>query len=166
PYYLESQRRAAAGFAAVDQAARRLGGAPMGPFELMDLIGLDVNLAITKSLYEACGRPERFRPPQLQQRLVELGQLGRKAGNGFYSYREGRPEGENPRALALVGQGERISAEAAWRGIVAALIAEAVLVRDEGVAGVADIDTAVRLAMNFPKGPFQWRAENPSLDAR
>ena len=63
PYYLESQRAVlgGAGISELDQAARIIGGVPMGPFELMDLIGLDVNLAITKTIYEALKKPERFR---------------------------------------------------------------------------------------------------------
>ena len=165
PYYLESQRCAGAGFAGLDRCAREQGGVPMGPFELMDLIGLDVNLAITKSIHEACGRPPRFAPEPLQQKLVDLGDVGRKAGRGFYLYKEGKPAGENPQAAALVGDTAALSPQAGWRRVIGAVIAEAVLAQSEGVAGAQDIDTAIKLAMNFPKGPFQWRAEDPALVA-
>jgi 3-hydroxybutyryl-CoA dehydrogenase len=61
-------------------------GFKMGPFRLMDLIGNDVNYAVSKSVYEALGRPERLKPSNIQHRLVEEGRLGRKTGNGFYRY--------------------------------------------------------------------------------
>ncbi len=154
PYYLEAQR-AGAGIAALDTAAREA-GAPMGPFELMDLIGLDVNLSITKVLYEAFGRPERFKPEQAQLALVAKGQLGRKSGKGFYLYQDGKAVGENPEALVPAGA----PAGAAWEKVISAVIAEAFLAHADGVAGKADIDTAIKLAMNFPRGPFEWR--NPA----
>jgi 3-hydroxybutyryl-CoA dehydrogenase len=63
-------------------------GFRMGPFRLMDLIGNDVNLAVSRSLWEACGRPERLRPSALQEARVSEGALGRKTGRGFYTYSE------------------------------------------------------------------------------
>lgn len=161
PYYVEAQRLAAqgAGIAALDAAAREA-GAPMGPFELMDLIGLDVNLAITRVIYEALGRPSRFEPPALQERLVAGGDLGRKTERGFYLYEAGRRAGENPRALAALPVAT-LSADTAWDRLIGAVIAEAGLALDEGVAGKADIDLAIKLAMNFPKGPFEWRSATP-----
>ena len=138
-------------------ACRTRGGLPMGPFELMDLIGLDTNLAITKSIYEALGRPERFSPPALQQSLVGAGATGRKAGKGFYLYVDGKASGENPDAKALLPA--RGAAEP-WARLRAALIAEAELVVSEGTASASDVDVAGKLAMNFPKGPFDWRKES------
>ena len=66
----------------------RASGFKMGPFELMDLIGVDTNLAVTTSIYEAFGRAHKFAPNRIQQRLVQEGHLGRKSGRGFYSYEE------------------------------------------------------------------------------
>lgn len=165
PYYVQAQRCLAEGapISGLDAAARSIGGVPMGPFELMDLIGLDVNYAITVSIYEALGRPQRFAPPALQKQLVEAGCLGRKSGKGFYLYDAGKLVGENP--LAVAGAGALPSA-AAWSRLIGSVIAEAELVRREGVAGKSDIDTAIRLAMNFPKGPFEWRSENTARPAR
>lgn len=162
PYYVTSQRLAAsgAGFAAIDEACRARGGVPMGPFELMDLIGLDTNYSITSVIYEALGKPERFAPPALQKSLVEKGWTGRKAGKGYYLYRDGKPAGENPDALALLPARATVSAAALWEGLRAPLIAEAQLVVSEGTAGPGDVDTAIKLAMNFPKGPFEWRRES------
>jgi 3-hydroxybutyryl-CoA dehydrogenase len=162
PYYLSGQRLASTGaaFSAVDEAARKQGGVPMGPFELMDLIGLDTNFAITTVIYEALGRPERFAPPALQKALVEKGMSGRKAGKGFYLYKDGEKSGENPEALALLPSGGSKTFAQLWEGLRAPLIAEAQRVVDEGTAGPGDVDTAVKLAMNFPKGPFEWRRES------
>jgi 3-hydroxybutyryl-CoA dehydrogenase len=61
-------------------------GFKMGPFRLMDLIGNDINFAVSVSLYEALGRPERLRPSPIQQRKIESGELGRKSGRGYYDY--------------------------------------------------------------------------------
>ncbi len=162
PYYVHAQRLVGtSGFSAVDGACRALGGVPMGPFELMDLIGLDVNLAITESLFEALGRPERFAPPALQRTLVERGMTGRKAGRGFYLYEDGAPAGENPEASALTAHGGAASSpEELWAALRAAVLAEAERVVAEGTASAADVDTAIKLAMNFPKGPFEWRKES------
>ena len=70
----------------VDRVMKEAGGFPMGPFELMDLIGIDINFAATQSLYEASFHDPRFRPSPIQQRMLLAGNLGRKTGRGFYSY--------------------------------------------------------------------------------
>jgi 3-hydroxybutyryl-CoA dehydrogenase len=162
PYYVTGQRLANAGtdFAAVDDACRTLGGVPMGPFELMDLIGLDTNLSITKSVYEALGRPERFAPPALQLALADSGATGRKSGRGFYIYADGMKTAVNPAGAALLPPGAALSADVIWGRLRGALISEAELVVSEGTANASDIDVAIKLAMNFPKGPFEWRKES------
>ncbi len=159
PYYLECQKAAsrAALPEAVDRAARERGGVPMGPFELMDLIGLDVNLAITKIVYGRLGRPERLKPQPLQERLVSLGRNGRKSGRGFYLYKDGKKE-PDPEIHGLVPESGP-SPEEAWERVLAAVLREAAAAFEEGVAGKADIDMAIKLAMNFPKGPFEWLKE-------
>ncbi|MDE2143494.1 MAG: 3-hydroxybutyryl-CoA dehydrogenase [Elusimicrobia bacterium] len=162
PYYVAPQRLVNTGtdFPAIDEACRNLGGVPMGPFELMDLIGLDTNLSITKSIYEALGRPERFAPPALQQALVDAGAVGRKAGRGFYLYENGKKTNVNPAAAALLPPGRTGAAYAAWKSLREMLIAEAEMIVNEGTANASDVDVAVKLAMNFPKGPFEWRKES------
>jgi len=162
PYYVACQRlaNAATGFSAIDAACRTLGGVPMGPFELMDLIGLDTNLSITKSIYEALGRPERFAPPALQQALVTAGLAGRKSGKGFYLYDNGKKTAVNPMAVGLLGAGPALGADDIWKKFRGALMAEAERVVSEGTASATDVDTAIKLAMNFPKGPFEWRKES------
>jgi 3-hydroxybutyryl-CoA dehydrogenase len=88
PYYLEALRLLEAGVAditAID-ALMESAGFRMGPFRLMDLIGNDINLAVSQSLYESLGKPERLRPSGLQQEMVTRGELGKKTGRGYYSY--------------------------------------------------------------------------------
>jgi 3-hydroxybutyryl-CoA dehydrogenase len=162
PYYVRAQRLAnvATPFALIDEACRDLGGVPMGPFELMDLIGLDTNLSITKSVHRALGKPERFAPPALQEALVASGAFGRKSGAGFYRYDGVRPVGANPDALARLTSGPALERETIWRDIRATLIAEAESVVAEKSASATDVDMAVKLAMNFPKGPLEWRKES------
>ena len=91
PFYGEALRLLGDGVATVEQIDRIvkvLGGFKMGPFELMDLIGIDVNLAVTKSIYEQTFHEPRYRPHQIQQSMVSAGLLGRKSGAGFYTYKK------------------------------------------------------------------------------
>jgi 3-hydroxybutyryl-CoA dehydrogenase len=89
PFYGEALKLLGEGAAEVEQIdriVREVGGFRMGPFQLMDLIGIDVNLAVTKSVYEQTFGEPRFRPHVIQQRMVNAGRLGRKSGRGFYGY--------------------------------------------------------------------------------
>jgi len=87
-YYLEPLTLVEKGYCSMETADDLLEscGFKMGPFKLMDLIGNDVNYAVTESLYEACGRPVRFRPSPIQKEKVEKGELGKKSGKGYYEY--------------------------------------------------------------------------------
>lgn len=92
PYYAEALRvlhEGGADPATIDACAREAGGFRMGPFELMDLIGHDVNLAVTKTVWNAFYNDQRFLPSLIQQELVDAGYFGKKTGRGFYDYREG-----------------------------------------------------------------------------
>lgn len=87
-YYLEAMRLVEAGHASIEQVDALLenAGFKMGPFRLMDLIGNDINLAVSQSLYDAFNHELRFKPNVLQETLVQKGELGKKTGKGFYSY--------------------------------------------------------------------------------
>ena len=161
PYYLRALRLANEGvpIAAVDKALRDRARVPMGPFELMDLIGLDVNLSITNVIYKALGRPERLRPSTIQEWLVNAGSTGRKAGKGFYSYKIATAVCENPEVLAILPEPVFALPEAIFRRVIGGVVEEAQLAYDEGVATKEAIDTAIKLAMNFPQGPFEWQNE-------
>jgi len=154
PFTLESLRildEGIASHAQIDRVVRERGGYPMGPFELMDLIGIDVNLEVARSFYRQ--RPEpRWRPHPIQERLVAEERLGRKSGRGFYEYgdRAERGGGELPPPAV---------ADQVLERIVAQLVNEASFAAEEGVAAPADIDTAMRLGLNHPRGPFEWRDE-------
>jgi 3-hydroxybutyryl-CoA dehydrogenase len=130
---------------------RELGGFRMGPFELMDLIGHDVNFAVTSSVFAGFYYDRRYTPSITQQRLVEAGMLGRKSGRGFFDYRSEapRPEPRTDRAL-----GERI-----FERILVMLINEAVDAVQWRVASPSDIDLALRTGVNYPKGLLAWGAE-------
>lgn len=87
-YYLEAMKMVESGIASIEDvdALMEASGFKMGPFKLMDLIGLDVNLAVSKSMYEAFHQAERFMPSPLQEAKVAKGELGKKTGKGFYNY--------------------------------------------------------------------------------
>ena len=150
PFYLEALRILEAGGEAREvDAALREAGFRMGPLELADLIGMDVNLAVSESLFERYYYQPRFRPSFLQRSMVEAGLLGRKSGRGFYDYGgEGQGEAEGPES----------SGEIALR-VLSCIVNEAFLTLAEGVATAEDIDRAMKLGANYPKGPFEWVEE-------
>ncbi len=189
PFYGEALKMLGEGSATIPQidAAIRAAGFRMGPFELMDLIGIDINFAVTKSVYEAFFGESRFRPHPIQQRMVEAGNLGRKSGRGFYDY-EGGEKGEPAPAQIVniphkrnglflppqltqdfLSRGEiKLAPEDEAQGeiiarILAMIMNEAAFAVGEGVASVRDIDTAMKLGTNYPKGPLKW-ADQIGLD--
>jgi 3-hydroxybutyryl-CoA dehydrogenase len=90
PYYLEALRLVEDGIADIEtiDALMEATGFPMGPFRLMDLIGNDINYAVSCSVYEAMGQPERLKPSPIQESQVQQGRLGRKTGKGYYRYEQ------------------------------------------------------------------------------
>jgi 3-hydroxybutyryl-CoA dehydrogenase len=151
PFYGEAIRIAEEGiadYATIDAAVRDLGKFRMGPFELMDFIGNDVNFAVTKSVYEAMFHDPRYRPSLTQQRLVDAGFLGRKSGRGYYSYAKdtAKPSAATDPVLQLL----------VFERILAMLINEAVDAVQMRVASAEDIDLAMTKGVNYPKGLLAW----------
>lgn len=154
PFYGEALRiyeEGIADMATIDWAMREIGGFKMGPFELMDFIGNDVNFTATKSVYEAMFHDSRFRPTLTQQKLFDAGFFGRKSGRGYYDYSPGATLPEPNRDAEL---GKLI-----FRRILSMLInfaADAVYMR---IASAHDIDLAMTLGVNYPKGLLAWADE-------
>lgn len=202
-YYLESLRMFGEGIAGVDeidQTLKKLGGFRMGPFELMDLIGIDVNWSVSNSVWEQMGRPARLEPHPVQARLVQAGRLGRKSKRGFYSYESEPPLAAElvdrrtftypaelheavrrvadaavqppraaaasepresagpgtPRAAGQVGAEGSATQQYIFARVLVTIINEAAMALDEQVATAADIDTAMKLGTNYPRGPLEW----------
>ena len=193
----------------IDRIVRIGGGFRMGPFELMDLVGVDLNFEVAKSFWEQSFHEPRWQPHPIQSRMVAAGRLGRKVGRGYYDFGDGphRPDDPKPpdrdpgwsrnpevedsvhfvavpslEEATLVELAHRpattpADAEAAeiyfrsmgkhveWVGdapglvlgrIVCQIVNEAHFAVGEGVATPADVDTAMRLGFNYPRGPFDW----------
>jgi 3-hydroxybutyryl-CoA dehydrogenase len=151
PFYGESLRMLEEGIAdpaTIDWALREIGGFRMGPFLLMDFIGLDVNYAVTESVWTAMHYDPRYRPSLTQRRLVEAGLLGRKTGRGFYEY---APEAAPRRATEDRSLGERMVTR-----VVAMLINEAVDAVSLQVATPGDIELAMTKGVHYPRGLLAW----------
>ena len=212
PFTLEALRLLGEKIATHDQIDRivRMGvGFRMGPFELMDLVGVDVNLEVAKSFWEQSSHEPRWQPHPIQARMVAEGRLGRKVGRGYYDYSHGlhRPDDPEPTGrepgwsqnaeiedsvhfqafprldtatlVELARTPATISAEAEtaetyfrsmgkhveWVGdapglvlgrILAQIVNEAHFAVGQGVATPEDVDVAMRLGFNWPRGPFEW----------
>ena len=163
PFYGEAQRMVEAGVAdpaTIDLALREHAGFRMGPMELTDLIGQDVNLAVGTSVWEQTGRDPRYEPTGYQRRLVDEGRLGRKSGRGVFRYdASGQPLDAAPdEALAReLATGPVVTNPVART--VAMLVNEALDLVDRGEATAEDVDTAMRLGTNYPQGPVAWGHE-------
>lgn len=152
PFYGEALRiyeEGLADFVTIDYAMTSIGGFKMGPFELMDYIGNDVNYTVTETVFEAFYYDPRFKPSFTQKRLKEAGLYGRKTGRGFYDYSMDRG---NPTANDALHQ-------VIFMRIIAMLINEAYDAVLMQVAAPSDVDLAMMKGVNYPKGLLAWSEE-------
>ena len=158
PFYGEAIRileEGIADVATIDWAMKEIGGFRMGPFELTDYIGHDVNYVVTETVFKAFFYDPRYKPSFTQKRLVEAGRLGRKSGQGFYDYSQGAV---NPKP----NTDEALGTEIVNR-ITAMLINEAIDALFLNIASAKDIDLAMTKGVNYPKGLLAW-ADEKGLD--
>ena len=157
PFYGEALRiyeEGLADFVTIDYAMTTIGGFKMGPFELMDYIGNDVNYTVTETVFEAFYYDPRFKPSFTQKRLKEAGLYGRKTGRGFYDYSMDRGNPTPDEALHQV----------IFKRIIAMLINEAYDAVLMHVASPSDVDLAMMKGVNYPKGLLAWSEEiGPSV---
>ena len=154
PFYSESLRiyeEGIADFATIDWAMKELAGFRMGPFELMDFIGNDVNYTVTETVWKAFYNDPRYKPALTQKKLSEAGYHGRKAGRGYYDYSEGAVKPEPNKDLEL---GKIVSFR-----VVIMLVNEAADTLFLRIASKEDIETAMTKGVNYPKGLLAWADE-------
>lgn len=152
PFYSESLRiydEGVADFATIDWALKTIGGFRMGPFELMDMIGHDINYIVTETVFTAFYFDPKFKPSFTQKRLLEAGFLGRKSGRGFYNYNQELPKPTEDLVLA----------KSIFERVIVMLINEAADTLFLKIASAKDIDNAMTKGVNYPKGLLAWADE-------
>lgn len=154
PFYGEALRiyeEGLADFATIDYSLKTIGGFRMGPFELMDFIGNDVNYTVTETVFTAFYFDPRYKPAFTQKRFSEAGYLGRKSGKGYYDYSEGATKPEPVKDEELAKQ--------IFNRVLAMLINEAADALFLNIASAEDIDNAMTKGVNYPKGLLAWADE-------
>lgn len=154
PFYGEAIRiyeEGIADFATIDWAIKEIGGFRMGPFELMDFIGNDINFKVTETVWTQLFFDSRYKPSLTQKRLYEAGYLGRKKGRGYYNYAVDATMPEPKKDQKL---GEEI-----FMRIIAMLINEAYDALYLKIASKEDIELAMTKGVNYPKGLLKWSEE-------
>lgn len=155
PFYGEALKMLEEGMAnvaTIDWAMKELGGFKMGPFELMDLIGNDVNYTVTETVWTQMYYDPRYRPSITQKRLKEAGLHGKKTNRGFYYYGDDATKNEAPE------KDEKLGKEILNR-ILVMLFNEAAEAVFLNVASKKDIDLAMTKGVNYPKGLLKWADE-------
>ncbi|MCB0462498.1 MAG: 3-hydroxyacyl-CoA dehydrogenase NAD-binding domain-containing protein [Flavobacteriaceae bacterium] len=161
PFYGEALRiyeEGIADFATIDWSLKELGGFRMGPFELMDFIGNDVNYTVTETVFTAFYFDPRYKPAFTQKRFAEAGYLGRKSGKGYYDY------DKNGKIVTchseLVSEShDKKPAQQIFDRVLVMLINEAADALFLNIASAEDIDNAMTKGVNYPKGLLAWADE-------
>ena len=159
PFYSEALRiyeEGVASFQAIDSSLKNLGGFRMGPFELMDFIGNDVNFTVTETVFKSFFFDPRYKPSFTQKRFAEAGYLGRKSGIGFYEY------DENNQIVPLNKNETNIDSalsQLIFDRVLVMLINEAADTLFWNIASAKDIDNAMTKGVNYPKGLLAWADE-------
>lgn len=159
PFYGEALRvyeEGIASFAQIDSAMKVIGGFKMGPFELMDFIGNDVNYTVTESVFTAFYYDPRYKPSFTQKRYAEAGYLGRKTGKGYYNYNE---NGSTVIQSKSEESSDKELAQKIFERILVMLINEAADALFLNIASAEDIDNAMTKGVNYPKGLLAWANE-------
>ncbi|MBK9283724.1 MAG: 3-hydroxybutyryl-CoA dehydrogenase [Sphingobacteriaceae bacterium] len=154
PFYSEALRiydEGIADLADIDRAMKEIGGFKMGPFELMDMIGHDVNYVVTETVWSQFYFDPKFKPSLTQKRLMEAGFFGRKSGKGFYNYNN---DFELPASKISKNEASKI-----FIRILCMLINEAADTLYLKIASREDIDLAMTKGVNYPKGLLKWADE-------
>ena len=154
PFYGEALKiyeEGLADFATIDWAMKEFGGFRMGPFELMDYIGNDINYTATKAVYDGTNHDPRYKPSPTQKKMMDEGLLGRKSGEGYFDYSE---SAVNPEPQKNEELGRKI-----FSRILAMLINAAADALNTSIATRDDIDTAMTTGVNYPKGLLKWADE-------
>ena len=139
-----------AGIATIDWAMKELGGFMMGPFQLMDFIGNDINYTVSETVFKAFYYDPRYKPSLTQKRYVEAGYLGKKTGKGFYDLQKEtsvQPDTD-------LAKGQKI-----LNRILIMLINEAADALHMNIASAKDIDLAMTKGVRYPKGLLTWANE-------
>jgi len=153
PFYGEALRiyeEGIADFATIDWAMKEIGGFRMGPFELMDYIGNDINYIVTETVFTAFYYDPRYKPSFTQKRMMEAGYLGRKSGKGYYDYSSDNEEEINK---------DKELANKIFLRIIVMLINEAIDALFLNIATKDDLDLAMTKGVNYPKGLLRWADE-------
>jgi len=159
PFYGEAIRiyeEGIADYETIDNSLKTLGGFKMGPFELMDFIGNDVNYAVTESVFEAFYYDSKYRPSFTQKRLAEAGYLGRKSGKGYYNYDK---NGSVVIPNEVKESHNNKLEQQIFDRVLVMLINEASDALFWNIASSKDIDNAMIKGVNYPKGLLAWADE-------